>query len=171
VFQKSHKALKELKLGINKYLSDYRERRLNTFHAALYKVVTELIKREKTKELKSMLIWTSLKDQLQGRNIIGKSMSFEYEDFGNIYQGNVTKVLQEIFGAEKIRHSKGPKKSERYLKFDLKNLNKLSRIYEAPVEIEVRCIGNSSNSITNNVITKTSTSKARRSSPNPINNI
>lgn len=158
VFQKAHKSLKELTLGINKYLSDYRERRLNTFHAALYKVVTELIKREKTKELKSMLIWTSLKDQLQGRDIVGKSMSFECEDFGIIYQGNVTKVLQEIFGAEKRKHSKGPKKGERYLKFDLKNLNKLSRIYEAPVEIKVKCIGNSNNS-TNNVITKASAIK------------
>jgi hypothetical protein len=142
VFQKSRKALKDLKLGINKYLSDYRERRSNTFHAALYKVVTELIKRERTLELKSTLIWTSLKDQLQGRDIVGKSMSFECEDFGIVYQGNVTKVLQEIFGAQKIRHSKGPKKGERYLKFDSKNLNKLSKVYEAPIEIEVRSIGN-----------------------------
>ena len=47
VFQKSRKALKELKLGINKYLSDYRKRRANTFHAALYRVVTDLINRER----------------------------------------------------------------------------------------------------------------------------
>lgn len=142
VFQKTHKALKELKLGINKYLTDYRERRLDTFHAALYKVVTGLIKRERTLELKSTLIWTSLKDQLQGRDIVGKSMSFECEDFGTIYQGNVTKVLQEIFGARKIRHSKGPRKGERYLKFDSKNLEKLSKVYEAPIEIKVKSISN-----------------------------
>jgi hypothetical protein len=43
VFQNSRKALEELKLGINKYLSDYRKRRSNTFHAALYKIVTALI--------------------------------------------------------------------------------------------------------------------------------
>ncbi|MGH9951425.1 MAG: hypothetical protein ACRD5J_07365, partial [Nitrososphaeraceae archaeon] len=73
VFQKSHKALKELKLGINKYLSDYRERRSNTFHAALYKVVKVLIERERTIELKFTLIWASLKDELQGKNIPNKS--------------------------------------------------------------------------------------------------
>ena len=38
VFQNSGKALQELKLGINKYLSDYRKSRSNTFHAFLYKV-------------------------------------------------------------------------------------------------------------------------------------
>ncbi|MGI0043490.1 MAG: hypothetical protein ACRD47_07245 [Nitrososphaeraceae archaeon] len=161
VFQKSHKALKELKLGINKYLSDYRERRSNTFHAALYKVVTELIKREKTIELKSLLIWTSLKDQLQGRDIPGKSMSFECEDFGTIYQGNVTKVLQDIFGAEKKRHSTGPKKGERYLKFDSRNLDKLSKIYEAPIEIKIRSIGN--NDSTKNTITTTTAAAVRKS--------
>jgi hypothetical protein len=161
VFQKTHKALKELKLGINKYLSDYRERRLDTFHAALYKVVAELIKREKTIELKSMLIWTNLKDQLQGRDIVGRSMSFECEDFGIIYQGNVTRVLQEIFGAEKIRHSIGPKKGERYLKFDSKNLNKLSRIYEAPIEIRVKSIGNSDS--TKNTVTTTTAATVRKS--------
>jgi hypothetical protein len=164
VFQKSGKALKELKLGINKYLSDYRERRSNTFHAALYKVVTELIKREKTIELKSMLIWTSLKDQLQGRDIVGKSMSFECEDFGTIYQGSVTKVLQEIFGAEKKRHSKGRKKGERYLKFDSKNLNKLSKIYEAPTEIKVRSIGCSGSN--KNTITTTTAKKSKIKSKN-----
>ncbi|MPZ07061.1 MAG: hypothetical protein GEU26_11715 [Nitrososphaeraceae archaeon] len=144
VFQKTRRALEELKLGINKYLSDYRERRLNTFHAALYKVITELIKREKTIELKSKLIWVNLKDQLQGRDIVGKSMSFECEDFGIIYQGSVTKSLQEIFGAERKKHNNGLKKGERYLKFDPKNLEKLSRIYESPTDIKVRIIGNNS---------------------------
>ena len=40
VFQNSGKALQELKLGINKYLSNYRKSRPNTFYAFLYKVVT-----------------------------------------------------------------------------------------------------------------------------------
>jgi hypothetical protein len=69
VFQNSHKALQELKIGINKYLSEYRQRRSNTFHAFLYKVVTDLIKTEKTFELKTALIWTKLKDELHGMNI------------------------------------------------------------------------------------------------------
>ena len=113
VFQNSPKTLEELKLGINKYLSDYRKRRSNTFHAALYKVVTGLIKRERTIELKFTLIWTSVKDELQGKNIPNKSMSFECADFGIIYQGNVSTTLQEVFGADPKRHTKG----ERYLKF------------------------------------------------------
>ena len=103
--------------------------------------VTELIKREKTTELKSTLIWTRLKDELQGRNIPNKPMSFECEDFGTVAQGSVTKALREVFGAEKKRHSKG----ERYLKFDSKNLNKLSKIYDAPTEIKVKSVGDGKN--------------------------
>lgn len=49
VFQKSGKALKEVTFAINKYLSEYRTRRSNTFNAALYKSVRDLIKREKTR--------------------------------------------------------------------------------------------------------------------------
>ena len=141
MFQNSGKALQELKLGINKYLSDYRKSRSNTFHAFLYKVLAELIKREKTTELKSTLVWTRLKDELQGRNIPNKPMSFECEDFGTVAQGSVTKVLREVFGAEKKRHSNG----ERYLKFDSKNLNKLSKIYDAPTEIKVKSVGDGKN--------------------------
>jgi hypothetical protein len=147
VFQNSRKALEELKLGINKYLSDYRKRRSNTFHAALYKIVTGLIKREHTIELKFTLIWTSLKDELQGKKIPFKSMSFECADFGSISQGGVSTTLQEVFGADPKRHTKG----ERYLKFNWKNLNKLSKIYDMPTEIKVRSIGGSGS--TKNTIT------------------
>ena len=155
VFQKSRKALEELKLGINKYLADYRKRRANTFHAALYKVVTELIQRERTTELKFTLIWASLKDELQGKNIPNKSMLFECADFGIIYQGDVSTTLQEVFGAEKKRHAKG----ERYLKFYRKNLNKLSKIYDIPTEIEVRSID--VNGSTNNTAITAKKSKAK----------
>src|SRR6266487_846317 len=141
VFQNSGKALEELKIGISKYLTDYRKRRSNTFHAFLYKVLIELIEREKTTELKSTLIFTKLKDELQGRNIAGKPMSFECEEFGTVVQGNVTKALREVFGAEKKRRGQG----ERYLKFYSKNLNKLSKIYDAPAEIEVMSIGGKKN--------------------------
>jgi hypothetical protein len=157
VFQKSKKALEELKLGINKYLSDYRKRRSNTFHAALYKVVTALITREQTIELKFTLIWTSLKDELQGKNIPHKSMSFECADFGIIYQGSVSTTLQEVFGAEPKRHTKG----ERYLKFNWKNLNKLSKIYEIPTEIKVRSIGSNGSNTKNTITTKKSKIKPK----------
>lgn len=157
VFQNSRKALEELKLGINNYLSDNRKRRSNTFHAALYKIVTGLIKREQTIELKFTLISTSLKDELQGKNIPHKSMSFECADFGIIYQGNVSTTLQEVFGADPKRHTKG----ERYLKFNWKNLNKLSKIYEMPTEIKVRSIGSSGSSSTKNTTTTAKKSKIK----------
>ena len=138
VFQNSGRALEELKIGISKYLTDYRKRRSNTFHAILYRVVTDLIREQKTTELKSIMIWTRLKDELQGKNIPNKSMSFECEDFGTVVQGGVTKALREVFGAEKKRHGKS---GDRYLKFDLKNLNKLSKIYDLPTEIKVTSVG------------------------------
>jgi hypothetical protein len=141
VFQNSDKALEELKIGINKYLSEYRQRRSNTFHAFLYKVVRELIKIEKTFELKSTLIWTRLKDELHGREIPNKPMSFECEDFGTVTQGSVTKTLREVFGANLKRYGK----AGRCLKFYSKNLNKLAKVYEAPTEIKVTSIDGSVN--------------------------
>jgi hypothetical protein len=138
VFQKSGKALEELKVGINKYLSEYRQRRSNTFHAFLYRVVRELIKREKTFELKSTLIWTKLKDELHGTKIPNKSMSFECEDFGTVTQGSVTKALREVFGANLKRYGK----AGRCLKFYSKNLDRLSKVYDVPTEIKVTSINN-----------------------------
>jgi hypothetical protein len=61
----------------------------------------QLIKREKSTELKSTLIWTKLKDELQGKNILNKSMSFECEDFGTVVQGSVTKALRSFWRREK----------------------------------------------------------------------
>jgi hypothetical protein len=138
LFQNSGKALEELKVGINKYLSDYRQRRSNTFHAFLYKVVMELIKTEKTFELKSNLIWTRLKDELHGRNIPNKPMSFECEDFGTVTQGSVTKTLREVFGANLKRYGM----AGRCLKFSSKNINKLSKVYDLPTAIKVTSIHN-----------------------------
>lgn len=84
-------------------------------------------------------------------------MLFECADFGTIYQGDVSTTLQEVFGAEKKRHTKG----ERYLKFDRKNLDKLSKIYDMPTEIKVRSIG--VNRSTNNT---TTARKSRNKSKN-----
>jgi hypothetical protein len=68
-------------------------------------------------------------------------MSFECADFGIIYQGSVSTTLQEVFGADPKRHTKG----ERYLKFSWKNLNNLSKVYDMPTEIKVRPIGSTKN--------------------------
>jgi hypothetical protein len=138
VFQKSGKALEELKAGINKYLSEYRKRRSNTFHAFLYKAVRELIKIEKTFELRTTLIWTKLKDELHGTNIANKPMSFECEDFGTVTQGNVTKTLREVFGADLKRHGK----TGRHLKFYSSSLDKLFKVYDVPTGIKVTSINN-----------------------------
>ena len=99
--------------------------------------MTDLIREQKTTELKSSLIWTRLKDELQGKNIPNKSMSFECEDFGTVVQGSVTKALREVFGAEKKRHGKS---GDRYLKFYSKDFNKLSKIYDLPTEIKVTSV-------------------------------
>jgi hypothetical protein len=84
------------------------------------------------------LIWTKLKDELHGRDIPNKPMSFECEDFGTIAQGSVTKTLREVFGANLKRYGK----AGRHLKFYSSSLNKLSKVYDVPTEIKVTSIDN-----------------------------
>ena len=50
-------------------------------------------------------------------------------------------------------------KGERYLKFDLKNLNKLSKIYDLPTEIKVTSVGDSKNTREKSKTTKPKTKK------------
>ena len=147
IFQKSAKSLGEIIPAINKYLTEYRVRRANTFNAALYKTVKKLLEKEKSGELRSSLICITFKNDLHGKNIPGRSMSFECEDFKKpISQGTIIKTLKDIFGAESTKNPQ----DERCLKFDLKKLNKFSEMYEAPTEIKVISVGdiNSNRSIT-----------------------
>ena len=76
VFQGA-KTLSELLPVISKYVNQRRESNANTLHAFLYELVTDLIKAQGTYELGSNLIWNTINETLQGKEILSKPQSYD----------------------------------------------------------------------------------------------
>jgi hypothetical protein len=82
---------------------------------------------EMTYELESNLIWNTIKDTLQGKEIPYRPQSYDSVEFGVISQKEITQTLREVFGdnTPKKRHG-----NSRVLVFDKLKLDKLSKIYD-----------------------------------------
>jgi hypothetical protein len=132
VFQNTQ-TLNELLPVISKYVSQKRESNANTLHAFLYKLITDLIKTQKTIELESVLIWNTITDILPGDSIPNKKLSFDSSEFGVISQKGVIESLIQLFGAKPSQN----RRERRKLLFDLTKLKRLSRIYELAIEVKV----------------------------------
>jgi hypothetical protein len=118
---------------ISKYVSQNRELNANTFHAFLYKTIKELIHIENNAELESNQIWDRIKANLQGDEIPNRKQSFQSVEFGEISQKGIVQILKDVFGATKSkRHGDGRK-----LVFDLKKLERLGKIYDLSIDIQV----------------------------------
>ena len=118
---------------ISKYVSQNRELNANTLHAFLYKTIKELIHIENNAELESNQIWDRIKANLQGDEIPNRPRSFQSVEFGEISQKGIVQILKDVFGATKSkRHGEGRK-----LVFDLKKLERLGKIYDLSIDIQV----------------------------------
>ena len=131
VFQGA-KTLDELLPVISKYVNQRRESNANTLHAFLYELVTDLIKVQDTYELGSNLIWNTIKETLQGKEILSKPQSYDTVEFGIISQKGVIETLIQVFGAKAVKRHSG-----RTLIFDHSKLQRLSRIYELSIDVRV----------------------------------
>jgi hypothetical protein len=124
----------ELLPVISKYISQRRENNANTLNAFLYDHVTGLIKAQDTYELESSLIWNTIKDILQGKDIPSKPQSYDTVEFGTISQKGITETLVQVFGAKPTKRHLG-----RTLIFDQNKLQRLSRIYDLSIDVKVGC--------------------------------
>jgi hypothetical protein len=131
VFQGA-KTLSELLPVISKYVNQRRESNANTLHAFLYELVTDLIKAQDTYELGSDLIWNTIKETLQGKEILSKPQSYDTVEFGIISQKGVIETLIQVFGAKAVKRHSG-----RTLIFDYSKLQRLSRIYKLSIDVRV----------------------------------
>ncbi len=132
IFQNT-KTLKEILPIISRYVSQNRELNANTLHAFLYKTIKELIQIENNAELESNQIWDSIKANLQGDEIPNRPQSYQSVEFGEISQKGIVQILKDVFGATKSkRHGEGRK----YV-FDLKKLERLGKIYDLSIDIQV----------------------------------
>lgn len=91
----------EIKSAISCYISERRERQLDTLYVYLYGLIKRLVKQNNSFELKSSDIWNQLKDELVGNPIPSKPLSYDTEKYGTISQSQITKIATEVFGAKK----------------------------------------------------------------------
>jgi hypothetical protein len=86
-----------------------------------------------TTKLESGLIWNTITESLQGNAIQNKPQSYESVEFGILSQKDIIQILKDIFGANKSkRHGEG-----RNLEFDNDKLEKLGKIYDLDINVEV----------------------------------
>ena len=132
IFQNTE-TLKEILPIISRYVSQNRELNANTLHAFLYKTIMELIHVKNNAELESNQIWDRIKANLQGDEIPNRPQSYQSVEFGEISQKGIVQILKDVFGVSKSkRHGDGRK-----LVFDLKKLERLGKIYDLSLDIQV----------------------------------
>jgi hypothetical protein len=126
--------LKELLPVISKYVNQKREANSNTFYAFLHKTVKQLIESQDSSELSSTDIWQSIAspDLLPGDYIPGKKLSYDSVEFGVISQKEIVEILVQVFGAKQSRT-----KQKRSLIFDIQKLERVGKIYDLDINVEV----------------------------------
>jgi hypothetical protein len=132
VFQKT-KTLAELLPVISKYVSDKRQKNTDTYHATLFKIVKEVVN-TKGLELDSMDIVNDILAELECEPIPNRPQSFISREFNTLSIKSIIQTLKEVFGAKKgASHGKSRK-----LIFDKEKLDKLAKLYEIDITVEIK---------------------------------
>jgi hypothetical protein len=128
----SPQSREEILKVVSKYVSQRRESKANTLHAWLYELVRDLIKAQNTYELPSNLIWNTVRETLQGKDILYKPQSYDTVEFGVISQKGIIETLIDVFGAKQVKRHSG-----RSLILDDSKLQRLANIYELSIDVKV----------------------------------
>lgn len=132
VFQKTQ-TLNELLPVISKYVTDKRQKNTDSFHAILYKILKEILI-TKGFELDSMIVVNDILAELECEPIPNRPQSFTCHEFGTISLKGIIQTLKEVFGAKK-----GPTHGKsRKLIFDKEKLDKLAKLYEIDIKVEIK---------------------------------
>jgi hypothetical protein len=131
LFQKT-KTQKELEPIISDYINDRRAGNVDSLHAYLYKVITELIKIHGY-QLTNKQIWTKITQDLEGEFMYNGNTSFMSADFGKLTQNKITSRCREVFGGKPSRDMKN-----RGHIFDEKKLKQLESLYNLSLEVKVK---------------------------------
>jgi hypothetical protein len=132
VFQKTQ-TLSELLPVISKYVSDKRQKNTDSYHATLFKIVKDIVN-TKGLELDSMEIVNDILAELECEAIPNRPQSFMCHEFGTLSIKSIIQTLKEVFGARKgASHGKSRK-----LIFDNEKLDKLAKLYEIDIKVEIK---------------------------------
>jgi hypothetical protein len=132
VFQGT-RTFETLRPVISRYINERRQKKVDSYHAFLYRIVRDLIASQGTLELESSTIWSFMKMNLQWKEIPYKPQSIETVEFGVLSQKEITQTLKEIMKAEPAKHTG----SSRRLVFSQDVLDRMKDTYDIDIEIEV----------------------------------
>jgi hypothetical protein len=130
LFQHS-KCRYEISETLAKLLAAKRERKSNTLEAKLYRIIKGLTTQYGL-ALENGLVWTTIKEELNGEEIQGKSQSCYTVEHGQISLRQVITILTDKFGAKRGHDGKS-----RLLMFTEDMLERLQRTYELADTIEI----------------------------------
>lgn len=131
LFQKTQ-AQKELEPIISDYINDRRAGNVDSLHAYLYKIITELIKVHGY-QLTSRQIWIRITEDLDGEFMYGGYTSFMSAEYGKLTQNRITSHCREIFGGKPSRDMKN-----RGYVFNEKTLKQLESLYNISLNVKVK---------------------------------
>jgi hypothetical protein len=132
IFQNSKQVLDELLPVISNYVSQKRESNADSLHSHIYQLIKKKIKDKNSTQLESAKIWDSVINELNGEVI--KAQTIQTADFGPVSQKQIIQILKDVFKAKPSkRHG-----NARSWVFDLKILDKLSRVYDLDVDVKVQ---------------------------------
>jgi hypothetical protein len=94
------RAFETLRPVVSHYIKERRQRKVNSYHAFLYRIIIALIKRQDKFQLESSSIWNLIKDSLDWKEIPYKPQSIETVEFGVLSLKSVIQTLKEVFHAE-----------------------------------------------------------------------
>lgn len=131
-------ALDIIKSTMHYFIKERNSDKSDSVNAAILKIVKNLIQLDPNNndngELSYKDIWESVKAQFNGKPVDDKPDTLSTDLYGEIGSKKLTGILRGL-GGKKARDSSGDK---RVWKFDLKTLNRFSRVYkEIPETIEV----------------------------------
>jgi hypothetical protein len=131
LFQKT-KTQKELEPIISDYVNDRRAGNVDSLHAYLYRIITELIGMHGY-QLTNQQIWTKVTSELDGEFMYNGTTSFMSAEFGKLTQNKITSSCRQIFGGKPSRDMK-----HRGHVFDEKRIKQLESLYNLSLEVKVK---------------------------------
>lgn len=129
LFQSS-KCLKEISKSLSKFISEKKNKKLNSLDYYLYSIVTDLTK-NRTHSIPNETLWNMIL-QLPGVTVPYKPHSYQTDEFGIVSKYQVTRICEDKFGAHR-----GHDGRQRTLVFNPNTLRNLESNYSPIKEIKI----------------------------------
>lgn len=119
-------SLKEISHALGELIAQRRGVKKETIEYALYKVIDELIKERKTHKFNAKLIYTKLREELDGEypRDENRDQSFDTPMHGKVSHKKITSICEDRFGAKKEHTRDG-----NMLTFDEERFKKVKGVY------------------------------------------